>query len=175
VNEENQHHLQERQARQLDAVAVIAFALDGQLRSSHLTGYTIYRIMIIVNETEAYRLDALVELGRTWPHSLTAAEIARRHNLPVKFLARLLGELAREELVVTARGARGGVRLAAAPGDVPLARLLRTPPHPVAGGPAVHWLAARVAEAQARAIAGLSLAALLAVEDEANATADFAI
>jgi len=128
-----------------------------------------------VNETEAYRLEALVELGRAWPQSLTAAEIARRRNVPAQFLARLLGELAREELVLTARGARGGVRLAAAPGDVPLARLLRVQPQPEAGGPAVRWLSGRVAEAQARALAGLSLAELLRVEDEVNATADFAI
>ncbi len=134
-----------------------------------------YTIINIVNETDAYRLEALVELGRAWPRSLTAAEIARRRNVPAQFLARLLGELAREELVLTARGARGGVRLATAPGDVPLARLLRVQPQPEAGGPAVRWLSGRVAEAQARALVGLSLAELLRVEDEANATADFAI
>jgi DNA-binding IscR family transcriptional regulator len=128
-----------------------------------------------VNETEAYRLEALVELGRAWPQPLTTAEIARRRNIPAKFLARLLGELAREELVATARGARGGVRLATAPGDVALARLLRTQPQPEAGGPAVRWLSGRAAEAQVRVLAGLSLATLLRVEDEANATADFAI
>ncbi len=140
-----------------------------------LTSITTYTIINIVNETEAYRLEALVELGRAWPGSLTAAEIARRRNVPAKFLARLLGELAREELVVTARGARGGVRLAAAPGDVPLARLLRGQLQPEAGGPAVRWLFRRIGEAQVRALAGLSLAELLRVEDEANATADFAI
>jgi DNA-binding IscR family transcriptional regulator len=134
-----------------------------------------YTIINIVNETDAYRLEALVELGRAWPQSLTAAEIARRRNVPAQFLARLLGELAREELVVTARGARGGVRLATAPGDVPLARLLRVQPQPEAGGPAVRWLSGRVAEARVRALANLSLAELLRVEDEANATADFAI
>jgi DNA-binding IscR family transcriptional regulator len=128
-----------------------------------------------MNETEAYRLEALVELGRAWPQSLTAAQIAHRRNVPAQFLARLLGELAREELVVTTRGARGGVRLAAAPGDVPLGGLLRVQPQPEAGGPAVRWLQGRVAEAQARALADLSLAELLRVEDEVNATADFAI
>lgn len=143
--------------------------------SSLLTTITTYTIINIVNETDAYRLDALLELGRAWPQSLTVAEIARRRAIPVKFLARLLGELAREELVVTARGARGGVRLAAAPDDVAVARLLRVQPQPEAGGPAVRFLWARAAEAQVRALAGLTLAALLAVEDEANATADFAI
>ncbi|OYW00320.1 MAG: hypothetical protein B7Z61_13460 [Acidobacteria bacterium 37-71-11] len=156
-------------------MAIITFVADGQPSSGHLTSNTIYTIINIVNETEAYRLDALVELGRAWPQSLTAAEIARRRSIPPKFLARLLGELAREQLVVTARGARGGVRLATAPGDVPLVRLLRAQPQPEAGGPAVRWLAEHAAEAQAHALAGLSLAALLSVEDEANATADFAI
>ena len=143
--------------------------------SDPLTAIMIYTIINVVNETEAYRLDALVELGRAWPQSLTVAEIARRRNIPPKFLARLLGELAREELLVTARGARGGVRLATAPGHVALARLLRAQAQPDAGGPAVRWLAERAAEAQARALAGLNLAELLRVEDEANATADFVI
>ena len=128
-----------------------------------------------MNGTEAYRLNALLELGHAWPHTLTAGEIARRRGVPAKFLARLLGGLAREGLVVTARGARGGFRLAAAPADVPLNRLLRPQPQPGTGGPAVHWLAARLAEARAGVLAGVSLAALLRVEAEAEATADFCI
>ncbi len=140
-----------------------------------LTSNLISPIINVVNGTEVYRLDALLELGQAWPNALTAAEIARRRGVPAKFLARLLGGLAREGLVVTARGARGGVRLAAAPADVPLTRLLRPQPQPGAGGPAARWLAARLAEARAGVLAGVSLAALLRVEAEAEATADFCI
>ena len=80
-----------------------------------------------MNGTEAYRLEALLELGHAWPHTLTAAEIARRRGIPPKFLARLLGGLAREGLVVTARGARGGFRLAAAPNEPARRRLVEPP------------------------------------------------
>jgi len=128
-----------------------------------------------MNESESYRLQALVELAGTHPEPLTAAEIARRRRVPARFLARLLGELAREGLVATTRGPRGGVRLATRPEAVPLASLVRPEPAPETGGAAVSWLAARLAAARADALAGVSLADLVRAERDAGARADFDI
>jgi hypothetical protein len=128
-----------------------------------------------MNCTDAYRLAALLELANEYPASLTAAEVARRREIPSKFLARLLGELARQKLVVTTRGPHGGVRLAASPETIALTRLLRPDPPPEGGGAAVLWLAEHLAKAQERALAPLRLESLLEVERERAETSDFAI
>lgn len=128
-----------------------------------------------MNETEAYRLEALIELAEAFPDAMTAREVARRRHVPARFLSRLVGELAREDLVLTTRGPHGGVRLAAPPGEIGLGRLVRETAPPTAGGAGVRWLAARLAEAQARTLENLSLAALVAAEREAIAAADFSI
>lgn len=128
-----------------------------------------------MNGTDAYRLEALLELAAEYPASLTVAEVARRRQIPVTFLARLLGDLAREDLVATTRGPRGGVRLAVSPDALALTQLLRPDPPPEAGGPAVRWLAQRLAKAQEHALAPVRLAALLEVERERAEASDFAI
>jgi len=128
-----------------------------------------------VNETDAYRLEALLELAATYPASLTVREVARRREIPPKFLARLLGELAREELVVTARGPHGGVRLAAPPEAIGLGQLLLPEPPPETGGAAVRWLARRLAEVQQELLASLKLAGLVRVEREQGTTPSFEI
>jgi DNA-binding IclR family transcriptional regulator len=128
-----------------------------------------------MNGTDAYRLEALLELAAEYPASLTVAEVARRRQIPATFLARLLGDLAREDLVATTRGPRGGVRLAVSPDALALTRLLRPDPPPEAGGPAVRWLAQRLAKAQEHALAPVRLAALLEVERERSEASDFAI
>ncbi|HVN32655.1 MAG TPA: Rrf2 family transcriptional regulator [Thermoanaerobaculaceae bacterium] len=128
-----------------------------------------------MNGTDAYRLEALLELAEAYPASLTVAEVARRREIPAKFLARLLGDLAREDLVATARGPHGGVRLAAPPETIGLARLLRPDPLPEAGGPAVRWLARRLAEAHHAALTPLRLAGLVGIERENAATPSFEI
>jgi len=134
-----------------------------------------YTILIVVNETDAYQLEALLELAAVYPGSLTAAEVARRRQIPAKFLARLLGELAREELVATTRGPRGGVRLAAPPERIALRQLLRPEGFPEAGGPAVRWLARRLAETHGDALAPLKLADLVGIEREQDATPSYEI
>ena len=128
-----------------------------------------------MNETDAYRLDALLELAASFPAPLTAAEIARRRGVPARFLARLLGELARAGLVATARGPRGGVRLAVPPEALRVATLVRPEALPEAGGAAVGWLARRLGGARADALEPLTLADLARVEHEALATTSFDI
>jgi len=117
-----------------------------------------------VNSADAYRLEALLELAAASPTSLTVREIARRRRIPATFLARLLGELARDGLVVTARGPRGGVRIGAPPGEIRLAALLRREVGPETGGAAVRWLERQLADAERQALARLTLATLLEVE-----------
>ena len=128
-----------------------------------------------MNETDAYRLEALLELAAAYPASLTVKEIARRREIPATFLARLLGELAREELVVTTRGPHGGVRLAAQPEAIGLARLFLPEPPPETGGPAVRWLARRLSDAEMHALSPLKLANLMNVEREHDAIPSFEI
>lgn len=128
-----------------------------------------------MNSRDAYRLEALLELAATYPASLTVREVARHREIPSKFLARLLGELAREELVVTARGPRGGARLAVAPEDIGLGRLLPPEPPPESGGAAVRWLAGRLAEAHEGALAPLRLIDLVKVERDQDATPSYDI
>jgi DNA-binding IscR family transcriptional regulator len=132
-------------------------------------------MLLVMNETEAYRLGALLELAASFPEPRTAAQIARRRDVPARFLARLLGELAREGLVTTSRGPRGGVRLATRPEVVSLASLVRPEPQPEAGGVAVRWLAKRLAGARAGALEKFTLADLVQVERNANAAVDFDI
>jgi len=129
----------------------------------------------VVNWTDVYRLEALLELAEVYPASLTVAEVARRREIPSAFLARLLGEAAREDVVATARGPHGGVRLAAPPEAIGLGRLLRPDPVPDTGGPAVRWLARRLAEAQEGVLAPLRLTTLLTVERENAGTPSFEI
>jgi len=140
-----------------------------------LTTYNINTMLLVMNETDAYRLQALLELAASFPEPRTAVQIARRRGVPARFLARLLGNLAREGLVTTSRGPRGGVRLAARPEMVPLGSLVRPEAQPEAGGAAVHWLAKRLAEARATALERLTLADLTQVERSTNAAVDFDI
>ncbi len=128
-----------------------------------------------MNDTDAYRLDALLELAAGFPAPLTAAEIARRRGVPARFLARLLGELARAGLVTTARGPRGGVRLAVRPEEVRVAALVRPEPLPEAGGAAVGWLARLLSGVRAEALERLTLADLARVERDARTTATYDI
>jgi len=129
----------------------------------------------VVNDTDAYRLEALLELAVTYPASLTVREVARRREIPARFLARLLGDLARDELLTATRGPHGGVRLAAPPEAIGLAQLLRPESPPEAGGAAVRWLAGRLAEAQQEVLAPLKLAGLVKVEREHETTPSFEI
>jgi hypothetical protein len=128
-----------------------------------------------MNSSDVYRLEAMLELAEAYPAPLTAAEVARRRDIPAKFLARLLGELARAQLVAATRGPRGGVRLAGAPEAIGLGQLLRPDAVPTTGGAAVRWLAGRLTEARDRVLAPLRLADLAEVEREQDATPSYEI
>jgi DNA-binding IscR family transcriptional regulator len=132
-------------------------------------------IVFIVNATETYRLEALIELAAAFPEPLTAVEIARRRRIPAPFLGRLLAGLARDGVVATSRGPRGGVRLVGSPKDTHLAGVLPAPADTAAGGAGVRWLAHRLAAARTGLLAETTLAELLAVERERRPEDDWQI
>ncbi len=135
----------------------------------------IYTMLIIVNKTNLYRIEALLALGAAYPAARRTSEIARRRAVPEPFLARLVAELARGGLVVTSRGPSGGARLARPPAEISLLEVLPRPERAASGGAGARWLASRLAEAERQALAGIDLAALLAAEQAASGTVDFEI
>ncbi len=166
-----------------DSVEIRGWPLVGGLKTGTgwesenepLTTYYTNTMLLVMNETDAYRLEALLELAASFPEPRTAAQIARRRKVPERFLARLLGELAREGLVTTSRGPRGGVKLPARPETVPLASLVRPEAQPETGGTAVRWLAKHLAETRAGALERLTLADLTQLERSTNTAVDFDI
>lgn len=56
---------------------------------------------------------------------LSASELSRREHIPLKYLEQLLSELKKGGLVVSFPGARGGYRLARAPGEVTVGEVVR--------------------------------------------------
>lgn len=122
----------------------------------------------LVNTRDRYLLEALVELAGTYPEPLTVAEIARRRDIPEPYLGRLLAGASRTGLVVTSRGRRGGVALAASPATVAIADVLPRPRAVRSGGPAVRWLTETILSRTGTLLAETSLADLLAREREAN-------
>ncbi len=127
-----------------------------------------FRIIFIMNDTDAYRLEAVLALASAFPGSLRTGDIARQRGVPPKFLARLLAELARRGVVVTARGPRGGARLARRPDEVKVGEVLLAATAYGKGGTATRWLAARLQEAERRTLAPLSVARLLGVERQGS-------
>jgi DNA-binding IscR family transcriptional regulator len=128
-----------------------------------------------VNTTEAYRLEALLEIAAAYPEPLTAAEVARRRRIPAPFLGRLLAATARTGILATARGPRGGVRLARRPELVTLAEVAPPPPARRAGGVAVAWLDTALAAARLEVLERTTLADLIAVERRSSTDPDWNI
>ena len=64
--------------------------------------------------------------------SLNARELAECSDLPVPMVSKILKALAREGLLVSQRGAKGGYSLARAPEDLPVSEMIRVLEGPVA-------------------------------------------
>jgi DNA-binding IscR family transcriptional regulator len=129
----------------------------------------------IVNTTDAYRIEALLEIAAAFPEPLTAAEVARRRRIPAPFLGRLLAATAHAGIVATARGPRGGVRLARRPELVTLVEVASPPPPGRAGGAAVAWLDAALAAARREVLERTTLADLVAVDRRSSTDPDWNI
>ena len=109
-----------------------------------------------------YALRAMIELAAATPQGrpVKADEIAERQAIPARFLAQLLAELRRAELVSSGRGYAGGYWLAVPPEQITVADIARVIDGPLAdvhgmspevfGPPGVAatrelWIALRVA------------------------------
>ena len=117
-------------------------------------------IMFIMNRTEQYRLEALMELAHSWPNGRSTAEIASRRGIPAAYLSRLLAELARAGWVLSRRGPNGGVTLAKAPDSISVGSVYRPQRTETSLPPALDRLAIRIDRAVEESIATISLADL---------------
>ena len=73
-----------------------------------------------------YGLRALTDLVRSGPGvTVPLATLAKRNNLPPKFLEQIMATLKRGHIVGTTLGARGGYTLAANPTTISIGRVIR--------------------------------------------------
>lgn len=80
-----------------------------------------------INAKIDYACRALLELSLHWPNSLPLqiTVIARRQNIPMRFLTHILIQLKQIGLVVSVRGKSGGYILAKAPREITLRYLMQ--------------------------------------------------
>jgi Rrf2 family protein len=79
--------------------------------------------MQLTSRTE-YAVRAMLDLARLEGGQATAKEIAKRQDIPPKFLPQIMVDLSRAGLVQGTRGSGGGVRLAVDPAKVTLRRIV---------------------------------------------------
>ncbi len=79
--------------------------------------------MQLTSRTE-YAVRAMIDLARLGGGQATAREIARRQEIPPKFLPQIMVDLSRAGLVQGTRGSGGGVRLAVDPAKVTVRRIV---------------------------------------------------
>lgn len=80
----------------------------------------------MLSKRAKYALNALRELARAYQSGpLTAAVIAERGRIPVKFLEAILLDLNRAHIISSKRGRGGGHELRRAPRDIQMAEVLR--------------------------------------------------
>ncbi len=80
-----------------------------------------------INARSCYALLATTELARDWPgeRAVCVRDLAGRTGVPEGFLVQILQSLRRAGIVESVRGAGGGFRLAAAPGEIAVGKVLR--------------------------------------------------
>jgi len=79
--------------------------------------------MQLTSRTE-YAVRAMIDLARLAGDQATAREIAKRQEIPPKFLPQIMVDLSRAGLVQGTRGSGGGVRLAVDPAKVTIRRIV---------------------------------------------------
>jgi Rrf2 family protein len=83
-----------------------------------------------------YALRAMLDLAeRAGGGPVFIADIARRQDIPRRFLENILIELRNSGLVVSTRGKHGGYALARAPADISFAEIIRIADGPLALAP----------------------------------------
>jgi FeS assembly SUF system regulator len=92
-------------------------------------GHTLFRL----SKTTDYGIVLMAQLASepsSVPHN--ARELAECSDLPVPMVSKILKALAKEGLLVSQRGSKGGYSLARAPEDLPVAEMIRVLEGPVA-------------------------------------------
>ncbi len=83
-----------------------------------------------------YALRAMIDLAETSAgRPVFIADIARRQDIPRRFLENILLELRKAGLVVSHRGKHGGYALARGPGEISFAEIIRISDGPLALAP----------------------------------------
>jgi len=135
----------------------------------------ILSIMFIMNQTERYRLEALMELAQSFPEGRSTAQIAVRRDIPSAYLSRLLAELARAGWVHSRRGPGGGVSLAQPPETISVSAVIFTRRADTSLPMALGRLVETVDRAIEEAVAGISVADLARWESSSAAAHDYSI
>lgn len=79
----------------------------------------------MISKTAEYALRALLHLAREDARGpLRASQIADSLGVPANYLSKILHGLARDGILISERGPRGGFRLARAANELPLAEVL---------------------------------------------------
>lgn len=131
--------------------------------------------MFIMNQTERYRLEALMELAQSFPKRRSAAQIAGRRGIPPAYLARLLADLARSGWVHSRRGPGGGVTLANPPETISVAEIISTRSADGALPPVLERLATTIDRAVQTSTAAISIADLARWERQTTTQHDYSI
>ncbi len=111
-------------------------------RLSKTTDYGIVLMAQLANHASAIHqarpvdpTDRSGDSGSKWPKALApqnARELAESSELPMPMVSKILKALAKEGLLISQRGSKGGYSLARAPEDLPVAEMIRVLEGPVA-------------------------------------------
>jgi Rrf2 family protein len=77
-----------------------------------------------MSKTSRYALQAATYLAEHSEAAVQVREIAEHTGVPRNYLAKILHQLARQGVLRSERGSRGGFRLAMDPADIPLAAVI---------------------------------------------------
>ena len=86
-----------------------------------------------------YAIRVMLELASSPGHASDVPTLCRRQGMPAAYAAKVVQALARAGLVVTARGARGGVRMSRPPEAVSLLEVVEAAEGPTAFTRCVLW------------------------------------
>jgi len=98
----------------------------------------------MISQKAKYALRALIALGKaSRGNELSIAEIARKQNIPKKFLEQILLELKHQGIVASQRGKNGGYSLLKPASEVTFGAVLRLIDGPIAPLPCLSRIAYR--------------------------------
>ncbi len=79
----------------------------------------------MISKKAEYAINILAELARRESDKLLSSQdIAGSHDIPITLVAQLVSKLQKNGLIVSSRGARGGIRLAVKPENITLKQVV---------------------------------------------------